>query len=131
MKAMRKYRVISKWVCLFAVVPFLLFMAACSDCTSCKVAQPTASIPLCGAANVAVNSTVTATFSEAMEPSSINGTSFFVTGPGTTVVPGSVVYNGANNVANLHARQQPRIQHDIYYSHHFGGQKLSWRQCDW
>ena len=89
---MPKYIVNTKWLWIFAVVPFALFMAACSDCTSCKVSQPTASIPLCGAAGVAVNSTVTATFSEAMEPSSINGTSFMLTGPGTTAVAGTVVF---------------------------------------
>ena len=98
---MCKYRVITKWLCLFAIVPFLLFMAACSDCTSCKVSQPTASIPLCGATGVAVNSTVTAAFSEAMDPASINGTSFMVTGPGTTAVPGTVAYNAANYVATF------------------------------
>ena len=98
---MRKYRVITKWLCLFAIVPFLLFMASCSDCTSCKVSQPTASIPLCGAAGVALNSTVTAAFSEAMDPSSINGTSFKVTGPGTTAVPGTVAYNATNYVATF------------------------------
>jgi len=98
---MRKYRVVTKWLCFLAVLPFLFFMAACSDCTSCKIAQPTASIPLCGAVGVAVNSTVTANFSEAMNPASINGTSFVVTGPGTTAVAGTVAYNAANFAATF------------------------------
>jgi len=98
---MRKYSVFMKWLCVFTGVPLLLFMAACSDCTSCKISQPTASVPLCGAAGVALNSTITATFSEAMDPSSINGTSFRVTGPGTTVVPGSVTYSATTNVATF------------------------------
>jgi hypothetical protein len=93
---MRKYMLNTKWFWLLAFMPLVLFMAGCSDCTSCTVPKPTVtvSVPLCGAVGVALNTPITATFSEAMEPASINATSFTVTGPGTTAVAGSVAYAG-------------------------------------
>src|SRR5450759_4425932 len=98
---MRKHMLNTKWFWLLALMPLVLFMAGCSDCTSCTVPQPTvtANIPLCGATGVALNSTITVTFSEAMDPASINTTSFTVTGPGTTAVAGSVAY--ASGVATF------------------------------
>ncbi len=47
-----------------------------------------------GATGVAVNTTISATFSEAMNPATINGTTFTVTGPGATPVAGTVTYAG-------------------------------------
>lgn len=94
-------RVVLKWLCFCAVLPFVLYIASCSKCTDCSVPQPTALVPLCGSAGVAVNSTVTANFSEAMDPASINGTSIYLTGPGTTPVAGSVSYNAASNIVTF------------------------------
>jgi ketosteroid isomerase-like protein len=51
-------------------------------------------IPANGATAVAVNTTVSATFSEAMNPTTINAATFTLTGPGTTPVPGTVSYAG-------------------------------------
>jgi hypothetical protein len=48
-----------------------------------------------GAAGVCPNTVVTATFSEAMNPSTINSNTFLLTGPGTTVVNGVVTYAGS------------------------------------
>jgi hypothetical protein len=98
---MRKHMLNTKWFWLLALMPLVLFMAGCSDCTSCTVPKPTVtvSVPLCGAVGVALNTPITATFSEAMDPASINTTSFTVTGPGTTAVAGSVAY--ANGVATF------------------------------
>ena len=100
---MRGSKLSLRWLWFLAVVPLAFAMAGCSDCTGCKVAQPivTASIPVCGATGVAVSSTVTATFSEAMDPTTINGTSFTVTGPGSTPVAGTVAYNATNYVATF------------------------------
>ena len=56
-------------------------------------------IPAASAINVAVNSTVSATFSEAMTSSSINGTTVILNGPNGLAVPAAVTY--ANNVATL------------------------------
>ncbi len=51
-------------------------------------------VPTNGAAGVAVNTPVSATFSEAMDPTSITGATFTLTGPGSTPVAGSVTYAG-------------------------------------
>jgi len=54
--------------------------------------------PLNGATGVAV---ITATFSESMTSSTINTTTFLLTSPGPTVVPGAVTYNTATNTARF------------------------------
>jgi ketosteroid isomerase-like protein len=51
-------------------------------------------IPANGATGVAVNTGISATFSEAMNPATINATTFTLTGPGTTPVAGTVAYAG-------------------------------------
>jgi len=58
-------------------------------------------VPTCGATSVALNSKVSATFSEAMDPLTITGTTFTVTGPGATAVAGSVAYSGTGNTATF------------------------------
>ena len=55
--------------------------------------------PVSGATNGCFNSTVTATFGEAMNPSTINATTFTVAGPGTTPVTGSVAYDQPSKTA--------------------------------
>ena len=58
--------------------------------------------PVQGAANVAVNAPITATFSIAMSPASVNGTTTFtVYAPGGVAVPGSAALNGAGTVATF------------------------------
>jgi len=53
----------------------------------------TSTIPANGATNVPINQTVSATFSEAMNPATINSTTFKLTGPGVTPVTGLVAYS--------------------------------------
>jgi len=63
--------------------------------TSTAVAAPPtviSTIPLNGATGVALNQIVSATFSTPMNPATINGSTFTLTGPGATAVPGLVVY---------------------------------------
>jgi hypothetical protein len=55
--------------------------------------------PLDGASGVCPNTIVTVTFSEAMDQSSIDGTTFTLTGPGSAIVAGQVSYDGSNNTA--------------------------------
>ena len=55
--------------------------------------------PLNGATGVCPNTIVTATFSEAMDQSSIDGTTFTLTGPGSAIVSGQVSYDGLSNTA--------------------------------
>jgi hypothetical protein len=58
--------------------------------------------PASGAANVPVSTDVTATFSEAMDPATINGTSFTLLRQGTTIpVAATVTYNAAEKKAIL------------------------------
>jgi hypothetical protein len=51
-------------------------------------------VPASGATNVLVTTTISATFNMAMNPSTINGSTFTVTGPGGTAVAGSISYAG-------------------------------------
>ncbi len=52
------------------------------------------SIPANAATGVATNTSVSATFSEAMDPTTITGATFTLTGPGATAVAGAVTYAG-------------------------------------
>src|SRR4029077_4821537 len=52
-------------------------------------------IPANGATAVAVNTPISATFSEAMDPATITATTFTVAGPGATSVGGTVSYSGS------------------------------------
>ena len=51
-------------------------------------------VPANGATLVVITTSVSATFSVAMNPATITGTTFTVTGPGTTPVAGAVTYAG-------------------------------------
>jgi hypothetical protein len=69
--------------------------------TVCQPGPPSviSVVPAGGLATACSNTIVTASFSEAMNPSSIDGTTFTLTGPGTTPVAGQVTYDGASNTA--------------------------------
>jgi len=71
--------------------------------TSADATRPTviATIPLSNATNVPLNQTLTATFSKAMNASTINSSTFLLTGPGTTVVTGQVAYASISNTATF------------------------------
>jgi len=55
----------------------------------------TSTIPVNGATAVAVNTAISATFSEAMNPATINAATFTLTGPGATLVGGTVSYSSS------------------------------------
>jgi hypothetical protein len=57
--------------------------------------------PVDGATGVLVSQTVTATFSEAMAPATINTTTFTLTGPGNTPVTGTVGYDVSSKLATF------------------------------
>ena len=59
----------------------------------------TSTTPAAGAVNVLLNSTVTATFSEPMNASTISGSTFTVSGPGNVPISGAVTY--LNGVATM------------------------------
>ena len=91
----------------FLALPFVALLIATAGCSSSDknpsgpggdTVAPTVSAtnPLNGATGVAV---ITASWSEAMNPSSISSTTFKVTGPGATPVAGTVTYNTSTRIA--------------------------------
>jgi len=68
---------------------------ACAPPTVISVAPPNAATGICP------NTLVTATFSDAMQPSTINTTTFTLTGPGLTPVAGAVAYVAASDFATF------------------------------
>jgi len=58
-------------------------------------------IPVSGVGGVPINQAVSATFSEAMDPTTINATTFTLVGPGGTAVPGFVTYAAIANTATF------------------------------
>ena len=89
---------------LFAALVIVL-MTACGketvnipDTTPPQVSSTT---PAQGAINVALSTAITATFSKPMNPGTINATSFLVSGPGGTAVPGTVAYTATGSVATF------------------------------
>src|ERR1039458_3299150 len=86
---MRNFRL--GFVCLLTAL-LVAFVAGCGQETV-TIPSVVSTTPAQGAVNVAVNTTITATFSEAMAPSSINTSTFTLTGPGGAVA-GTVAYSG-------------------------------------
>jgi hypothetical protein len=93
-----------------AIVRFLMaltvvLMAGCGketvnipDTTPPQVSSTT---PAQGAATVALNTAITATFSKPMNPGTISGTTFTVAGPGGAAVSGTVTYAATGSVATF------------------------------
>ncbi len=104
---MHRNRVNTKWLCIFVlIVPFVLVMAGCSDCTNSTVSRPIPTVvfatPACGVTNVPVDiKAITVTFSTSMAGATINDTSFTVAGPRTTPIAGVVSYSAASNTAQF------------------------------
>ena len=63
--------------------------AATADTTRPRV---TLTVPADGAIGVATNTQIIATFNEDIDPATISATTFTLTGPGATAVPGAVTY---------------------------------------
>ncbi len=61
----------------------------------------TSTVPASGATGVLVSSTVVANFSEAMDAPTVSAASFTLTGPGSTPVAGSVLYDVATESARF------------------------------
>lgn len=75
--------------------PSLASTGVVADVTAPRV---TSTVPANNAANVPRNRKANATFSEAMAPATINGTTFTVTEDGVPLVGGTVSYSGFNAV---------------------------------
>src|SRR5215510_7133086 len=101
-------KLFNKQIIWLMAVPLAMLMAGCggSDGTGgggvggLDITTPTVSStsPANLATNVAINQSITATFSEAMNPTTITPTTFIVIGGGV-LVPGAVTYVG--NVAKF------------------------------
>ncbi len=80
------------FVCLTATF-LVILMAGCGQETV-TIPSVTSVTPAQGSANVAVNTAITATFSLAMNPASLNASTFTVVAPNGVVVAGAVAYSG-------------------------------------
>lgn len=74
--------------------------------TSDTIADPTAPIvvstqPVNSTTGVAINTIITATFSKAMDPSTLTAANFTVTGSSASLIAGSIVYDSINNIARF------------------------------
>ena len=87
---MRKYRI--GFMCFLATL-LVVFVAGCGQETV-TLPSVVSVTPAQGSTNVAVNATITATFSETMSSASINSTTFTVYAPGGVTVGGTVAYSG-------------------------------------
>lgn len=61
----------------------------------------TAQNPISGATGVCLTKVISTTFSEPMDSTTINGTTFTVTGPASAAIPGSVTYDALSNTASF------------------------------
>jgi hypothetical protein len=90
-----------------AALLLLIFTTGCgggaskSGSADPSVTRPTviSAIPPNSANGACPNTLITVTFSKAMKASSIGGTTFTLSGPGSVAVPGQVTYNAASNTA--------------------------------
>ena len=92
-------------IAVWPLVALMVAMIGCSDndnpvSPSGDTVAPTvmSTNPVNGATGVAV---ITASFSEAMNASTITSATFVVSGPGATAVPGTVAYNATTHIATF------------------------------
>jgi len=89
----------------FAAILLIIFGTGCSDQnTSNKHTTPPTAVsaaPPNAAAGACPNTMVTVTFSKAMNPATINGTTFTLTGPALAAVAGVVSYDVASKTATF------------------------------
>jgi hypothetical protein len=92
-------------ILLIILIALIVSATGCSDSgSSNKTTTPptvVSAAPPTAAAGTCPNTMITATFSEGMNPSTINGTTFTLTGPGVAAVAGTVSYNLASNTATF------------------------------
>ncbi len=101
---MQRYRTLT---ISFTAFLLLVVMIGCSDPDNTGGNSPltaptvTSVAPLSGSSGACINTIVTATFSKAMNPAFINSTTFTVTRPNSTAVPGQVSYNVASKISTF------------------------------
>lgn len=101
MMVMRRYSNHTIWFTTFLL---LIFSAGCCNPgVNPQLTPPTAIpfVPLSGASGTCPSATVTAAFSVAMNPATIDATTFTLTGPGGADVAGAVTYDASSNTATF------------------------------
>ena len=101
MSVMRRYKDHTIWLAAFLL---LIFSPGCCNPGANPALTPPTVIsvaPASGATSVCPNTIVTATFNVAMNPATINSTTFTVTGPGGAAVAGVVSYNASSDTATF------------------------------
>lgn len=93
---MKKYETSKMWVRSFTTILFLgIFLCGCGrEQTVSPVPVVLSTAPSNGATAVPVAQVITATFNQAMDPNTINPSTFTVTGPGAVAVNGVVSFSG-------------------------------------
>ena len=101
MTVMRRYY--NYKICSIALLLLILSPGCCNPGANPNLTPPVVApiAPLSGAVGICPNSVVTVTFSVAMNSTSISGTTFTLTGPGTTPVAGIVTYDASSNTATF------------------------------
>ncbi len=90
---MRKFRIGKLSLAAFVVIALV---AGCGrEQTPVLVPTVISTVPANGAVGVPVSQPITATFNQPMSAASTNSATFFVTGPGGTLVAGAVTYSGS------------------------------------
>ncbi len=102
MTVMPRYNNHKIWFTAFLL---LIFGAGCSDPDKNGGGKGPPTVvsvaPLSGANGICPNTIVVATFSKAMNPSTINGTTFTLDAPGPAPVAGQVTYDASSNAATF------------------------------
>jgi hypothetical protein len=85
--------------------------------------------PVNGATGVPVSQVVTATFSTSMNPASISGSTFTLTGPGGAAVPGAIAYTASSSTASFTPANS--LAYDTVYTAtiHDGRGGYAWRRA--
>ena len=79
-----------------------VFLGGCGKETAGTVAPSvTSTVPVAGVTGVPVNQIISATFNQAMNPSTISATTFLLNGPGAAAVAGTVSYTSTGSVASF------------------------------
>src|ERR1700693_3125556 len=94
---MKEYEISKMWVRSFTTILFLaIFLCGCAgrEQTVSPVPLVVSTNPANGAKAVPVAQVITATFNQAMDPTTISGSTFIVTGPGAVAVNGVVTLAG-------------------------------------
>src|SRR5580704_8635967 len=93
---MKEYETSKTWVRSFTTILFLgIFLCGCGrEQTVSPVPVVVSTAPANGAKAVPVSQVITATFNQTMDPTTISGSTFTVSGPGAVSVNGVIAFSG-------------------------------------